>query len=154
MKRGFTLVELLVVIVIIAILASLLLVGMTQMLCRGRAAAAEARVVQLHQAVAVYALEQGTFPPDLPTFESSSLYAALQSMSSKKVPYFWVDPSELDGAGNLRNPVRPQTEIIRYRDNSRTWPPGDPAAHNKATYDLWAMDCAGIPDRLNNWGGP
>jgi hypothetical protein len=124
------------------------------MICRGRAAATSAKIAELQQAVTVYALEQGTYPPEDPGFGTASLVKALQSYSAKKAPYAWFDPSELDTAGNIRNLVRPATEIIHYRNNAPNFPANakDPAVHNAATFDLWATGCAGLPDELNSWG--
>ena len=62
-RPGFTLVELLVVIVIIAILASLVMVGLSATMSSSRASSTEAMLTAIGGACAQYAQRWGDFPP-------------------------------------------------------------------------------------------
>lgn len=66
-QRGFTIVELLVVIVVIAILATISIVSYNGIQQRARAAALSSALSQSTKAVALYYAEKGTYPPDLAT---------------------------------------------------------------------------------------
>jgi len=63
-RSGFTLVEVLVVVVIIGILAALLLPAVTSAVRRARNAAIRMEVDSLSQAIEAYNLKYGDYPPD------------------------------------------------------------------------------------------
>jgi prepilin-type N-terminal cleavage/methylation domain-containing protein len=62
-RTGFTLVELLVVIVILAMLASLVTVAASRAITAARNAAIKAEIDMLHMAIMTYKNEYGSFPP-------------------------------------------------------------------------------------------
>jgi len=153
MKKGFTLVELLVVIVIIAILASLLLPALGRVLCNGRAAGVTTLVNQLSQACKMYEQDQNVYPPEMASYDAAALVVPLSTPGPKRVPYFEFQPGTLNASGSIINLLYPSTEILRYRNNAPNWPANisDPTAHNKTSVDLWARDCSGVPDGINGW---
>lgn len=62
-ERGFTLIEILIVVVVIAILASLLSPALISAVRRSREAATSANLGTIDQAFASYKLDTGTYPP-------------------------------------------------------------------------------------------
>jgi len=64
-RRGFTLVEILVVIVIIGILAGIAVPVIGNAVTRARATAVKMEVTQIDQAIEAYALQYGDYPPDM-----------------------------------------------------------------------------------------
>jgi prepilin-type N-terminal cleavage/methylation domain-containing protein len=152
LAQGFTLVELLVVIVIIGLLAALLLPALSKAMCNGRMGACEHLIDNLAQATKSYELDCNGFPPDAAGNATSSLVQALNSPGPKKLSYFEFPPDMLSGTApnaSIRNPVRATTETLSYRNNAVN--AADATAHNKATFDIWAKDCNNIVDGCNNW---
>jgi prepilin-type N-terminal cleavage/methylation domain-containing protein len=64
-KSGFTIVELLIVIVVIAILATITVVAYNGIQQRARASAAASALNQAAKKLAIYSLENSTYPPNL-----------------------------------------------------------------------------------------
>ncbi len=147
---GFTLVELLVVIIIIGLLAALLLPAIVKALCSARQGAASEQIKNLGQAAKMYDTDFGVYPQSTASFDSSSLAKALKSTGPKKQSYYEFQPGDLDGSENVISRVR-STELLKYRNNKNN--PPNAAAKNKQSFDMWCPDCNNIPDAVNNWGG-
>jgi general secretion pathway protein G len=64
-ERGFTLVELMVVIVLIGLLAGVVSVGVFGVLRKGRNTIARGQIEEIEKAIAFFQLETGRFPDDL-----------------------------------------------------------------------------------------
>jgi len=149
--RGFTLIEILVVITIIGLLLALLLPAIVKALCAGRAGTTKAMLYEIAKSAAAYEQDNNLYPPSDASYQSKPLVTALECRGSKKEPYFSFDKDRLDEQGNIINPMK-ATEFIKYRRNK-----GDPAAENDATahnkwgIDLWASGCNKIKDEINNW---
>jgi prepilin-type N-terminal cleavage/methylation domain-containing protein len=75
-RSGFTLVELLVVIVILAMLASLITVAASRAMTAARNAAIKAEIDMLHMAIMNYKNEYGSFPPCVDTEYASNSYTS------------------------------------------------------------------------------
>lgn len=88
-RGGFTLVEILVVIVIIGILAAIAIPAVNQAVTRGKNAAMKLEVNGLDQAVNQYNDRYGDFPPDFSSF------AIVQSHYRKAFPRIGLNDSRL-----------------------------------------------------------
>jgi prepilin-type N-terminal cleavage/methylation domain-containing protein len=152
MRKGFTLVELLVVIVIISLLAALLLPALVRALCLGKQGAAQARVDQLSQATQMYYTDNAAYPENGPG--STTLSLRLQQLSSQKLMYVEFKPGDLDLSGSILSPL-PGAAILYYQNNRLVNAPNpNPATwvgNNKQSFDIWTVDCGGDPQGIRNW---
>ncbi|MFH0909418.1 MAG: type II secretion system major pseudopilin GspG [bacterium] len=80
-QRGFTLIEVLVVIVIITILASFVTLNIVNKPSEARAAAAKLQVKELQSALQVYRTEQGRYPT-----QAQGLEALVAKPTSEPMP--------------------------------------------------------------------
>ncbi len=154
MKRrdGFTLVELLVVIVIIALLAALLLPAIMKALCTGRQGSQRGLFEQLTTAAKMYETDNGGFPPSNAAFESHMLAKPLKRSTARQSSYFEFKPEMLDENENIMSVIHVD-DPVKYRNcavNSKT-NQKDPDQHNKRGIDLWCMDCGKAEKGCNNW---
>ncbi|MHC4605449.1 MAG: prepilin-type N-terminal cleavage/methylation domain-containing protein [Planctomycetota bacterium] len=140
-KTGFTLVELLVVIVVIGILAALLLPAITKALCSGRQGATEHLVDNLTQATKNYEFDNAAYPLGDGTGSASLAAALAQDIGPKKLPYFEFLDGMLDMNGDVNNPVWPHSEIMCYR---RNYPNPTAQAKNRTSFDIWGRDCNAV----------
>jgi len=152
-STGFTLVELLIVIVIISMLAALILPALTRALCLGRQGAAKKLIERIAISTHNYKKDLGNFPPN--GSGSSTLATALKTIGKGKESYLEFQPDELDGAGNIVSPVHPGIDILYYKNHRINFPANqsDASAHNKQSFDLWCKNCNNVVDGINNWGG-
>ena len=157
MKRGFTLVELLVVIVIIGILMAIVLPIVIHVMCIGKQAAAEAMLTQIVTGITNYEYTTMQFPPG-DGRGSRELVKALRSSGPKKVPYMEISDDMLTPEGDLINPVHDgdgdPIQIMHYRNNLRRKPgpdgDGRPGISERRNYDLWCAGCDYDPKRPNS----
>ncbi len=173
-RRGFTLVELLIVIIIIGLLAALLLPAIVKALCTARQGAAEHLIDNLSQATKSYELDQNGYPPGDGS-DTVDLAVCLSVQGPKKLAYYVFLPDMLDQTtGSILNPVSPSSDddvarLIYYRNNvtgsGTGGVPGGggggagPAVRFADSFDMWCADCnyqgggSGDPSSygVNNW---
>jgi len=150
-RRGFTLVELLVVIVIIMVLAGVLLPAVMRAVCQGRQGSMEALLTQLGQACKAYELDHAVYPESNGAFDSSVMVKALTKPSKRHGVYFEFKESQIGANGNIVNAVS-QEDTVKYRNNVGIGNRDPKAkAHNKSSFDTWCQGCDGVADSINNW---
>ena len=109
--RGFTLVELLAVIMIIAMLAALVTPAVMRALASARNAAIKAEIDMLHMAIMNYKNEYGSFPPCVDTEYASSSYTA-DGQAAKHVSRLFPRCTPANSASQLN--------AVSSNDSSRT----------------------------------
>ena len=114
-----------------------------------RQAEAQRLVDALTQEVWNYYHERGEFPPGDGT-GTGSVVKALQETSKSGSPYMTFVDEMLTPSGDLRNPTRPESRILYYRNN-RTPRSGIGVIHNLRNFDLWGSGSDGTKDGVNNW---
>jgi general secretion pathway protein G len=129
-KHGFTLIELMLVVIIIGVLSAMVvprLVGRSE---QARSAAAIADIESnISVALDLYELDNGTYPADMD---------ALLREPSAGAPNW-------NGPYLKKKPRDPWGEDYQYKF---------PGEHNKDTYDLWSNGknkVAGDTDDISNW---
>ncbi len=145
--RGFTLVELLVVILIIGILAALVVPVLLHVLSVARHGAAETTASNIVQALKSYEIDHAVYPPG-DGKGSRSMVSCLLEPGPRGTPLIERGEEMLTADGDLINPAHSGADaplgIFHYRNNRgrRQGPDGAgrPGVAPRNAYDLW---CAG-----------
>lgn len=133
-KHGFTLIEILVVIVVIAILATLVAPNVFQHVSTAKISTTKSQIEMLSTALDAYRLDNGQYP------STQQGLAALITKPTIDPPPTWRGPY-------LRKeiPLDPWNEPYQYVY---------PGVHNKGGYDLFSKGpdkAAGTKDDIGNW---
>jgi general secretion pathway protein G len=137
--QGFTLMELLIVIAIIAILASLVLAAAGSVQKKGARSRTEAEIAALGAALESYKADNGDYPSNSLANNSAALVTNLMPTNGNKV-YYEFKTKSLDANNNFLDPFG-SSYNYRYTNG----------APNNGTnnYDLWST--AGSPGSTNTW---
>ncbi|HZL70982.1 MAG TPA: prepilin-type N-terminal cleavage/methylation domain-containing protein [Planctomycetota bacterium] len=149
-RFGFTLIEMLVVIVIIMILAAILIPTVMRAICQGRQASMKALISQLETACKSYETDHNVFPESNAAFDSAGLARALSKATRKTSAYFEFKESQIGQSGNIVNPVYQGEDYLKYRNNQQITDP-KLKGKNKSGVDMWARGCDKVDDSINNW---
>jgi prepilin-type N-terminal cleavage/methylation domain-containing protein len=146
--RGFTLVELIIVIAIITLLMTMLVVFISSAVKRGQVAKVQGMVKILTDACAAYKLDFGAYPPSdkgsmsLHHHLGSERYVSVQKGSlgdirTKKPPLVEFDPGWLKGGGGTSPDAknRPVPLVDAWETDLRYLVPGK---WNKGGVDIWS----------------
>ena len=134
-QRGFTLIEIMIVVIIIAALAAMVVPRLAGRSEQARVAIAEADInSNIGTALKLYELDNGNFPTTV-----QGLDALLSKLSSVPAPINW------NGPYLEKKPVDPWKNPYQYKC---------PGIHNTAGYDLYSLGKDGIEgteDDIANW---
>lgn len=143
-RRGFTLMELLVVVAIISILAGFVVSGAQIARKRGAMVKAKATIAALETAIAMYEVDMGDYPPS----GNANMVTALTTGpggedSDWYGPYMKFEQESL-GGGTLLDPW------------GNPYVYGKPGSHNPTSFDLYSTGPSGSGSgddagNLNNW---
>jgi len=133
-ERGFTLIEMIIVILIVTILASLLLWGVMSAIDAAKESSTEATIKSIAGALESYRTQFGDYPPSsleglkvkLPNDTNNGIESVLACLSTKKGggPFFRPDKEDLltnvDGDSVAKNPTEwyfGDTQLREISDN-------------------------------------
>lgn len=137
-KRGFTLIELMLVVIIIGVLAGMIIPNLTGKSEQARRSVAEADIeANISSALDLYEVDSGSFPTS-----EQGLAALLAKPSSNPVPKNWNGPYLKK---KKDEPKDPWGNAYAYKS---------PGEHNTDGYDLSSKGRDGIEgteDDITNW---
>ena len=135
-RAGFTLIEIMAVVVIMGMLMATLAVGVAGQIDRANIKNAENQINRITQALEFYKLDNKRFPNT-----DQGLDALVNKPSAAPVPKHY------DPAGYIKNDVLldPWDEPFQYRQ---------PGEHNPYSFDIWSFGPDGVEggeDDITNW---
>ncbi len=130
LNRGFTLIEVMVVVVILAILAAIIVPRILKRPEEARVTAAKQDILAIQNALSLYKLDNGFYPST-----SQGIQALVSKPSGSPVPQNWV------AGGYLKKlPVDPWGNHYHYLH---------PGQHGSV--DIWTDGPAGGKNKIGNW---
>jgi general secretion pathway protein G len=139
-RRGFTLIEIMAVVLIIGLLTGIVGIQIFQQVDKGRVAAAQTQISNLASVLELYRMDNGRFPTT-----EQGLAALVQPPTIEPVPRNYQPGGYLPGG---KIPLDPWGEPYQYLN---------PGQHNVHSFDLWSLGADNAPggdgvDRdIANW---
>ena len=132
-RRGFTLVELLLVLTILAILAGIVIPRIAGRTEEARKTAAKVEITHLVEALSMFEVDNGSFPKGADGLQSL-MVRPREAQNTWKGPYLQLNKAPLDPWG------KPYVYVI-------------PGRHNPTGYDLYTngKDAQGGTNTIGNW---
>lgn len=134
-RRGFTLIEIMAVVVIMGMLMATLAVGIAGQLEKANMTTAKGQIARIDQALQFYKLDNKRFPNT-----DQGLDALINQPTAAPVPKHY------DPAGY----IKPETLLDPWGEPFQYRQPGE---HNPYTYDIWSYGPDGVEggDDITNW---
>lgn len=134
-RSGFTLIEIMAVVVIMGLLMTVLAVGVNGQIVKARISAAQTQIARIEQALDFYQLDAARYPT-----VDQGLEALVVKPSSPPVPKFYTPGGYIKPEALLD----PWGEPFEYRI---------PGTHNPHAFDLWSKGPDGQEgdDDITNW---
>jgi general secretion pathway protein G len=138
--RGFTLIEIMAVVLIIGLLSSIVGFAVFQQVDKGRVTAAQTQIASLENVLELYRMDNARFPTS-----EQGLQALVEASTTAPEPRNFPEGGYLKGG---RVPVDPWGNPYQYES---------PGQHNPHAFDLWSWGADGAPGGegvdadLGNW---
>jgi general secretion pathway protein G len=139
-REGFTLVEIMAVVVIMGLLAGLVGTAVVSNLSKARSETASAQIKQLESALTFYQMDNGRFPTT-----DQGLQALVEKPSGAPEPRNYRDGGYLQVSSVPKDPWGLDYQYL------------SPGQHNPRSFDIWTLGADGVPggeggDRdVGNW---
>ena len=127
-RDGFTLIEIMAVVLIIGLLSGIVGVAIFRQVDRGRATAAKAQISNLESVLELYRMDNARFPTT-----EQGLEALVTRPASSPEPRNYPEGGYMSSS---RLPVDPWGEPYQYES---------PGQHNRSSFDLWTFGADGTP---------
>jgi general secretion pathway protein G len=140
LRGGFTLIEIMAVVLIIGLLSTIVGVSIFQQVDRGRVTAARAQITNLEGVLELYRMDNGRFPTS-----EQGLDALVNPPTEGNAARNFPEGGYLKGG---RVPLDPWGEPYQYES---------PGQNNRHAYDIWSLGADGKPggtgvdSDIGNW---
>ncbi len=138
--RGFTLIEIMAVVLIIGLLSSIVGFAVFQQVDKGRVTAAQTQIASLENVLELYRMDNARFPTT-----EQGLLALVEPSATSPEPRNFPEGGYLKGG---RVPLDPWGNPYQYES---------PGQHNRQSFDLWSWGAdgsvggEGVEADLGNW---
>ena len=171
-SAGFTLIEILVVIVIITILAGIVVGAAKYAITKGQRSRADSDIHMMENALESYKSDNGAYPPStaIPNNVTQNSILLYNSLATGPKMYFTFKANQVRDGGNMilvtiNCPTVPTNYTVSVTNvavmdpfgmayNYFNNPCGGGGQNNSATFDLWSYgpdNINGTADDITNW---